>query len=109
MVHLFILSPSKDDLSYQVYLARLACRLSWQETPDIFKTSWDSVFRAVQFDVDHGLAFGSDLPWLGCQPLKRGFAGSLELSFDVLSLHLSVSLRLVLLGRHDLDGHQTGK
>ena len=33
--------------SYQVYLASWARRLSWQETADIFKTSWESVFRAV--------------------------------------------------------------
>ena len=43
-------------LSYQVYLARWARRLSWKETADIFKTSWDSVFRAVQFIVKYGLA-----------------------------------------------------
>jgi transposase len=43
-------------ISYQVYLARWARRLSWKETADIFKTSWDSVFRAVQFVVDYGLA-----------------------------------------------------
>jgi len=42
-------------ISYQVYLARWARRLSWKETADIFKTSWDSVFRAVQFVVDYGL------------------------------------------------------
>lgn len=41
--------------SYQVYLARWARRLSWKETADIFKTSWDSVFRAVRFVVDYGL------------------------------------------------------
>ena len=43
-------------ISYQVYLARWAKRLSWKETADIFKTSWDSVFRAVKFVVDYGLA-----------------------------------------------------
>lgn len=43
-------------VSYQVYLARWARRLSWKETADIFKTSWDSVFRAVKFVVDYGLA-----------------------------------------------------
>lgn len=42
--------------SYQVYLARWAKRLSWQETADIFETSWDTVFRAVKFVVDYGLA-----------------------------------------------------
>jgi len=43
-------------ISYQVYLARWARRLSWKETADIFKTSWDSIFRAVQFVVKYGLA-----------------------------------------------------
>jgi len=43
-------------ISYQVYLARWARRLSWKETADIFKTSWDSVFRAVKYVVDYGLA-----------------------------------------------------
>ena len=43
-------------ISYQVYLARWARRLSWKETADIFKTSWDSVFRAVQYVVEYGLA-----------------------------------------------------
>jgi transposase len=42
--------------SYQVFLARWAKRLSWKETADIFETSWDTVFRAVQFVVDYGLA-----------------------------------------------------
>jgi len=43
-------------ISYQVYLARWARRLSWKETADIFKTSWDSIFRAVQCVVEYGLA-----------------------------------------------------
>jgi len=43
-------------ISYQVYLARWARRLSWKETADIFKTSWDSVYRAVRFVVEYGLA-----------------------------------------------------
>ncbi|ABB30330.1 transposase IS204/IS1001/IS1096/IS1165 family protein [Geobacter metallireducens RCH3] len=43
-------------ISYQVYLARWARRLSWKEVAEIFKTSWDSIFRAVQYAVDYGLA-----------------------------------------------------
>jgi transposase len=42
--------------SYQVFLSRWAKRLSWKETADIFETSWDTVFRAVKFVVDYGLA-----------------------------------------------------
>ncbi|MCP4073942.1 MAG: ISL3 family transposase [Hyphomicrobiales bacterium] len=43
-------------ISYQVFLSRWAKRLSWKETADIFETSWDTVFRAVKFVVDYGLA-----------------------------------------------------
>lgn len=45
--------------SYQVYLARWAKRLSWKETADIFETSWDTVFRAVNFVVEFGLSHRS--------------------------------------------------
>jgi transposase len=43
-------------ISFQVYLSRWAKRLSWKETADVFRTSWDSVFRAVKFVVEYGLA-----------------------------------------------------
>ncbi|MDB4609675.1 ISL3 family transposase [Verrucomicrobia bacterium] len=46
-------------ISYQVYLSRWAKRLSWKETAAIFETSWDTVYRAVQFVVDYGLAHRS--------------------------------------------------
>lgn len=42
--------------TYKVFLARWAKRLSWKETADIFKTSWDSVLRAVKYVVEYGLA-----------------------------------------------------
>lgn len=42
--------------TYKVFLARWARRLSWKETADIFKTSWDSVLRAVKYVVEYGLA-----------------------------------------------------
>lgn len=50
-------STGKDQLTstYQVFLARWARRLSWKETAEIFKTSWQSVFRAVKHVVDYGL------------------------------------------------------
>jgi transposase len=49
----------RTTISYQVFLARWAKRLSWQETARVFETSWDSVFRAVKFVVDYGLAHRS--------------------------------------------------
>jgi transposase len=42
--------------TYKVFLARWAKRLSWKETAEVFKSSWDSVYRAVQYVVEYGLA-----------------------------------------------------
>lgn len=41
--------------AYQLFLARWARRLSWKETAEVFRTSWDSVHAAVRSVVDHGL------------------------------------------------------
>ena len=41
--------------TYMIFLSRWAKRLSWKETAEIFSTSWDSVFRAVRYVVEHGL------------------------------------------------------
>ena len=37
--------------SYRLFLSRWAKRLSWKETATVFGTSWDTVFRAVQWVV----------------------------------------------------------
>jgi transposase len=42
--------------TYMLFLARWAKRLSWQETARIFKTSWEKVFRSVEWAVQWGLA-----------------------------------------------------
>jgi transposase len=41
--------------TYMVFLSRWAKRISWKETAEVFRTSWDSVFRAVNYVVEHGL------------------------------------------------------
>lgn len=41
---------------YIWFLARWARRLSWKETAEIFGTSWDTVFRAVEAAVEWGRA-----------------------------------------------------
>jgi transposase len=41
--------------SYQWFLARWAKRLSWQETAQVFHSSWDTVSRAVTYAVLWGL------------------------------------------------------
>ena len=42
--------------TYRWYLATWAKRLSWSEVGAIFRTSWDSVRRAVEHAVEWGLA-----------------------------------------------------
>jgi transposase len=42
--------------TYRWYLATWARRLSWTEVGSIFRTSWDSVCRAVEHAVEWGLA-----------------------------------------------------
>lgn len=38
------------------FLARWARRLSWRETARVFQTSWESVYRSVEWFVEWGLA-----------------------------------------------------
>jgi transposase len=53
--------------TYRWYLATWAKRLSWSEVGSIFRTSWDSVCRAVEYAVAWGLAHRdlSDVTALG--------------------------------------------
>ena len=41
--------------AYMLFLARWARRLSWKETAECFRTSWDKVFDAVEHVVAWGL------------------------------------------------------
>ena len=63
----------RTTFAYQVYLARWAKRLSWKEVAHIFETSWDTVFRAVAFVVDYGLA-------------HRGLADVTEIGVDEIAV-----------------------
>ncbi len=47
--------------AYMLFLARWARRLSWKETAEAFRTSWDKVFDAVE----HVVAFGLEHRVLG--------------------------------------------
>jgi len=42
--------------TYMQFLATWAKRLSWQEVAAIFQTSWEKVFRSVEWAVEWGLA-----------------------------------------------------
>jgi transposase len=41
--------------AYMLFLARWARRLSWKETAEAFRTSWEKVFDAVEHVVTFGL------------------------------------------------------
>ena len=45
--------------AYQWFLARWAKRLAWQEVADLFRTSWNTVYRAVTLAVLWGVAHRS--------------------------------------------------
>lgn len=62
----------RTTIAYQVFLSRWAKRLSWQETARVFETSWDTVFRAVQFVVNYGLAHRDldDVTEIGVDEIK---------------------------------------
>ncbi len=51
-------ASGKEQLTtaYQWFLARWAKRLAWQEVADVFRTSWNTVYRAVTMAVLWGLA-----------------------------------------------------
>lgn len=42
--------------AYAWFLARWAKRLSWKEVAEVFRSSWDSVFRSVEMAVEWGRA-----------------------------------------------------
>ena len=46
---------NQQTFSYRIFLATWAKRLSWKETASIFGTSWDSVYRAIQWVVRWGI------------------------------------------------------
>jgi len=41
--------------AYMLFLARWARKLSWKETAEAFRTSWEKVFDAVEYVVNFGL------------------------------------------------------
>ena len=53
------LGKDQSTMSYQWFLARWAKRLSWQEVANCFKTSWNTVYRAVTQAVMWGMVHRS--------------------------------------------------
>jgi transposase len=72
--------------TYRWYLATWAKRLSWSEVGSIFRTSWDSVCRAVEHAVEWGLAHRdlSELTALGIDEVAWGRGHAyLTLVYDI--------------------------
>jgi transposase len=81
-------SEGKNQLTttYRWFLAAWAKRLSWSEVGSIFRTSWDSVCRAVEHAVDWGLAHRdlSKLTALGVDEISWGVGHDyLTLVYDI--------------------------
>ena len=57
-----------------VFLARWARRMSWKETAECFRVSWDSVYRSVQWIVEWGLAHRElrGITAIGVDEIHRG-------------------------------------
>lgn len=60
-------------ITYRWFLAKWAKRLSWAEVAVTFRTSWDSVFRAVEHAVEWGLAHRSldNVTAIGVDEIQR--------------------------------------
>jgi transposase len=72
--------------TYRWYLATWARRLSWSEVASVFRTSWDSVCRAVSHAVEWGLAHRdlSGLTALGIDEVAWGRGHTyLTLVYDI--------------------------
>jgi transposase len=77
---------NQQTTTYRWYLATWAKRLSWSEVGSIFRTSWDSVRRAVEHAVAWGLAHRnlSGLTALGVDEIAWGRGHTyLTLVYDI--------------------------
>ena len=87
-------SDGKRPLTYALmgFLARWARRLSWRETARVFQTSWESVYRSVEWFVEWGLA-------------ERQLAGVESMGVD--EIHWGHGLRAAnfLTVIYQIDGH----
>jgi len=59
---------------FEVFLARWARRLSWQEVARVFHTSWEQVYRSVESVVHYGLTHRSldDIKAIGVDEVQCG-------------------------------------
>jgi transposase len=74
------------------FLARWARRLSWRETARVFQTSWESVYRSVEWFVEWGLA-------------ERQLAGVESLGVDEIHWGHGLGATNFLTVIYQIDGH----
>jgi transposase len=82
---------SQSTITYRWYLATWARRLSWSEVAWIFRTSWDSVCRAVEHAVEWGLA-------------RRDLSGVTAVGVDEVAWHRGHTYLTLL---YDISGEET--
>jgi transposase len=80
--------------AYLLFLARWARRLSWKETAEAFRTSWEKVFDAVEHVVTFGLEHRvlgqidlgvTHLLWVGRERTIESFQGFFTVIGDQLA------------------------
>ena len=74
------------------FLARWARRLSWRETARVFQTSWESVYRSVEWFVEWGLA-------------ERPLAGVEAMGVDEIHWGHGLGAANFLTVIYQIDGH----
>jgi len=74
------------------FLARWARRLSWRETARVFQTSWESVYRSVEWFVQWGLA-------------ERQLAGVESMGVDEIHWRHGLRAANFLTVIYQIDGH----
>jgi transposase len=74
------------------FLARWARRLSWRETARVFQTSWESVYRSVEWFVEWGLA-------------ERRLAGVESMGVDEIHWGRGLGAANFLTVIYQIDGH----
>jgi transposase len=81
--------------AYMLFLARWSRRLSWKETAEAFRTSWDKVFDAVERVVTFGL--------------EHRVLGNMPKGHKYLTLVYQIDLDVIRLGHSFMDMGLIGK
>ena len=89
------------------FLARWARRLSWRETAQVFQTSWEAVYRSVEWFVQWGLAHRKleGVESIGVDEIHWGQGKGADSFLTVIYQIDSHCRRLLWVGRRRTQGH----